>query len=79
MKAFKQWFRQPTTVAGFSALSGTLIALILKQMSLTEALPLLVGAVTSMLLPDNSSAKQEAVDLAKQVASITTQQKGTAI
>ncbi len=77
MNAFMKWFRQPTTVAGFSALSGTLIALLLKQVGPAEALPLLVGAITSMLIPDNSAAKQDATDLAKQVEAIAAQTKAT--
>jgi hypothetical protein len=78
MNSLKQWFQQPTTVAGFSALSGTLIALVLKQVSVVEALPLLVGAITSMILPDSSAAKQDAVDLAKQVTAAVTEQKRAA-
>jgi len=69
MMAVRAWVRQPTTVAGFSAMLGTLCALILHQLQWTQAVPLLVGAVTSMLLPDNAGAKQEAEALATEAVS----------
>jgi hypothetical protein len=78
MLRLERWFRQPTTVAGFSALSGTLLAVLLKQVGLAEALPLLVGSIVSMALPDNTSAKQEAADLTKQIVTVASQKKGTA-
>jgi len=61
------WLRQPTTVAGMSTFFGTLVALVLKQMSLVEAAPLLAGGAMSIVLPDNSAAKQQAEALAKDV------------
>jgi hypothetical protein len=64
MMTLRAWARQPTTVAGFSAMLGTLCALILHQVQWMQAVPLLVGAATSMLLPDNAGAKQEAEALA---------------
>jgi phospholipid N-methyltransferase len=71
MTSLKAWMRQPTTVAGFSALLATLCALMLHQVQWTQAVPLLVGAATSMLLPDNAGAKQQAESLAAEaVASL---------
>jgi hypothetical protein len=64
MARLKAWMRQPTTVAGFSALLATVCALVLHQVQWPQAVPLLVGAVTSMLLPDNTNAKQAAEALA---------------
>jgi len=64
MSQLRAWARQPTTVAGFSALLGTMCALLLHQVQWTQAVPILVGAVTSMVLPDNASAKQQAEALA---------------
>lgn len=61
------WLRQPTTVAGISTFFGTVVALLLKQMSLAEAAPLLAGGFISIVLPDNTAAKQQAVDLVKEV------------
>jgi CHASE2 domain-containing sensor protein len=69
MSALRAWARQPTTVAGFSAMLGTLCALLLHQVQWTQAVPLLVGAVTSMILPDNAGAKQEAEALATEAVS----------
>ncbi len=64
MADLRVWARQPTTVAGFSALLATLCAFLLHQVQWAQAVPLLVGAVTSMLLPDNTGAKQQAEALA---------------
>jgi hypothetical protein len=69
MLKLRSWARQPTTVAGFSAMLGTLCALVLHQVPWTQAVPLLVGAITSMLLPDNAGAKQEAEALATEAVS----------
>jgi hypothetical protein len=63
------WLRQPTTVAGVSTFVGTVVALLLKQISLAEAVPLLAGGAMSIVLPDNSAAKQQAEQLAKEVVS----------
>jgi len=72
MSDLRAWARQPTTVAGFSAMLGTLCALLLHQLPWTQAVPLVVGAVTSMVLPDNAGAKQEAEALATDaVAKVT--------
>jgi hypothetical protein len=67
MKRFTTWVRQPTTVAGISALFGTIVALALQQMGWAEAVPLLTGAAISMILPDNTAAKQQAVTVAAEI------------
>ena len=67
MSKLSIWLRQPTTVAGISTFFGTVVALFLKQMSLVEAAPLLAGGFMSIVLPDNTAAKQQAVDLVKDV------------
>ncbi|MGI4941825.1 MAG: hypothetical protein ACRYHQ_14900 [Janthinobacterium lividum] len=51
------WMRQPTTVAGLSALSGTAVALLGAQMSRQSSLPLLVASFVGIVLPDNAGAK----------------------
>jgi len=76
MRALNQWLRQPTTVAGISTFFGTLIALLLRQMSLVEAAPLLAGGAISIILPDNSVARQHAEELAKDVVSNTALKPG---
>ena len=63
MKALRAWVRQPTSVAGLSALFGTFSALILHQISWVQAAPLLVGALVSIALPDNTVAKADAEGL----------------
>ena len=60
MGNLRAWARQPTTVAGISALIATISALILKQLSWVQAAPLLAGAIASMVLPDDSSAGPQA-------------------
>jgi len=63
MKSLVAWLQQPTSVAGISALLGTLAALGLNEMNWAQALPLLAGSIVSIALPDNSGAKADAVDL----------------
>jgi hypothetical protein len=67
MRKLSMWLRQPTSVAGLSAVFGTVTALLLKQMTLVEAAPLLAGAAMSILLPDNSLVKQQAETFTKEV------------
>ncbi len=57
---FRDFLRQPSTVGGLAALCGTLEAAITGQMSWAHALPFIVGAVVSILLPDNSAARADA-------------------
>ncbi len=67
MEKLSHWLRQPTTVAGISTFFGTVVALLMKQMSPAEAAPLLAGGFISIVLPDNTAAKQQAEDLVKDV------------
>ncbi|HTR18080.1 MAG TPA: hypothetical protein VMI52_13745 [Acetobacteraceae bacterium] len=60
MQSILAWARQPTTVTGFSALCGTLVALLTHQVTLDTAAPLLVSGVLGMALPDNSAARSAA-------------------
>jgi hypothetical protein len=65
MLNFLAWVQQPTTIGGLAAFAGTASALLLQQMSWGHAIPILVGAATSMLLPDNTAAKNAAQTLAQ--------------
>ena len=67
MTFLRNWLQQPTTVAGLSAAFGTIVGLILQQVSLTQAIPLLIGAAVSIVLPDNAGARQQAELIANQV------------
>ena len=60
-----QWLQQPTSVAGLSTIIGTLAALLLREIDVAQAAPLLAGACASILLPDNANARNEAADLAR--------------
>jgi hypothetical protein len=62
------WLQQPTSVAGVSALVGTVSALMLHQITLAQALPLLAGAAASIALPDNTAAPSQAAGLVRAVA-----------
>lgn len=64
MNGLRNWIQQPTTVAGISGIFGTVVALLVHQLTWVQAVPLFVGAAVSAILPDNSSAKQQAQLLA---------------
>ena len=68
------WLRQPTSVAGISALLGTLLALVNQQLVWAQALPLIAGALISIALPDNAGAKANVASLAGAIA--TEKQQG---
>jgi hypothetical protein len=68
MQAVLAWLRQPTSVAGISALFGTLLALVNQQLNWAQALPLIAGALTSIALPDDAGAKTNAAALARAIA-----------
>jgi hypothetical protein len=70
------WLRQPTTVAGISALLGTVVAVLLGQMSVAAAVPLVTGAAVSMVLPDNSAARQQAATVAQEIVAQITDKEG---
>ena len=57
MKSWIAWSRQPTTVTAVATLAGTAAALATHQMTLANALPLIVGSLLGMALPDNGGAK----------------------
>jgi hypothetical protein len=64
MEKFNAWRRQPTTVAGFAVILGVISGVLSHQMSWAAAIPVLVGGIVSMILPDNSTAKADAVAVA---------------
>lgn len=68
MKAVLAWLRQPTSVAGISMLFGTFSALVTQQVSWAQAMPLIVGGLASIALPDNAGAKASAKLLARAIA-----------
>jgi hypothetical protein len=68
METVLAWLRQPTSVVGISTLFGTLSALITQQVSWGQALPLIVGGLASLALPDNAGAKAFTELLARAIA-----------
>ena len=77
MDNLRAWARQPTTVAGMSALVATISGLVLKQLSWIQAAPLLAGAVASIILPDDSSAGPRAKALVGELVTDLTATKET--
>ena len=67
MDKIRLWAREPSSVAGFATILGTLTAMLSHQLSWAQAIPLLVGAVVSLALPDNTGARAGAVALASAV------------
>ncbi len=67
MKLVNTWFQQPSSVAGVSGVIGTLFAILLHQVSWTQAIPLLTGSLISILLPDNAAAKTNAEGLSQDI------------
>jgi hypothetical protein len=63
--ALLAYLRQPTSIAGISAIVGTLMGLLSGNMTWESAAPLLVGAMVAIILPDNTSAKVAAATLVK--------------
>ena len=64
MAPIRAWLQQPTTVAGISTIMGTVVALLLGQITFAQAIPLFAAAAISAILPDNTAAKQETEMLA---------------
>jgi hypothetical protein len=75
MGKLSTWLRQPTTVAGISALLGTAVAVLLGQMSFAAAVPLVAGAAVSMVLPDNTSARQQVSTVAQEIVAQISQKE----
>lgn len=61
------WLRQPTSVAGIAAIFGTASAMLSGQLTTAQAIPVLVGAAASILLPDNTHAASSMRDAAQAI------------
>ena len=75
MNGIRSWAREPTSVAGFATVFGTLTALLSQQLTWEQAIPLFVGAVVSLALPDNTGARSGAVALASAVVTTIATEK----
>ena len=75
MDKFRKWAREPTSVAGFATILGTFTAMLSHQLTWAQAIPLLVGSVVSIALPDNTGARAGAVALAGAVVTTINLQK----
>ena len=75
MDKIRAWTREPTSVAGLATILGTFTAMLSHQLSWAQAIPLLVGAAVSLILPDNTRARAGAVALAGAVVTTITTEK----
>ena len=75
MRTLILWSQQPTSVAGLAAILGTLSGLLTRQISFMQALPIFVGALASIAIPDNTRAKAGAEAITAAVASIVLGEK----
>jgi hypothetical protein len=85
LKKILAWVQQPTTIAGLATFLGTIAAVLqhlvnpATGMSLTSALPVLLGGVVAMGLNDNTGKQAQAVQIATGVlASESTNLRGIA-
>ena len=78
MEFLLAWLRQPSSVAGISALIGTLSGVIAGQMSWGQAIPLLSGAIVAILVPDNSAARADAQAAGAEIVTAISNQVGGA-
>jgi hypothetical protein len=53
------WLKQPTSVVGLSGIFGTVAAVLSGSMTWQAAVPLFAGAITAIILPDNSAEKTD--------------------
>ncbi len=64
LRVFNDWRRQPSTVAGFMALGGTLASLTAGTISWRQALGGFVIAGVGLVFPDNANRKTSEVPAA---------------
>ncbi len=79
MSDIRAWARQPSSIAGLAAICGAISALLTHQLSWAQATPVLVGALVSVALPDNTQAKTEAVGLTAAIVSTVYHEQGEKI
>ena len=60
----RKFLGQPTTVAGLATLCGTAEAVLPGHLTWQAAVPLVVGALVGIVMPDNSSLEKDAEALA---------------
>lgn len=67
----KSWATQPTTVAGISALLGTLSGWASGAITMHTAIPLVVTGVVAIIIPDNTGLKDAAGTLAADATTLS--------
>ena len=60
----KQFLGQPTTIAGLATLCGTGEAILTGHLTWQAAIPLAIGALVGIAIPDNTALAQDAETLA---------------
>lgn len=56
----KQFFHQPSTVLGLSGITGALTGVLSGQMTWLHAVPVMVGSLVAILVPDNTALQHDA-------------------
>ena len=60
----QKFIHQPTTIAGLASLAGIVEAVLSGHMTWQAAIPVAVGAVVAIAIPDNTALAQDAETLA---------------
>ncbi len=68
----RSWLSQATTGGGIAALLGTASALAAGQLSLHQAIPVLVAGVVGLIWPENSGSKAAAETAATSIETLVT-------
>ncbi|MGH7068180.1 MAG: hypothetical protein ACREFO_05910 [Acetobacteraceae bacterium] len=59
MKRFLAFWKQPLNQGALAAAAGTALAVLQGSMTWQHAVPLAVGALVALIIPDNSVAKED--------------------
>lgn len=64
----KAWYHQVTTGAGFTTFLGTITAYLTGNLTLSQSVPLFVGAAVAIVWPEKPAASQQAEKVAGDIA-----------
>ncbi len=67
ISAVLRWMKQPTSVAGASVVMSALAAWATGTATINQAIVMAVGGLVAIALPDNSTAKADAMAVAEKV------------
>lgn len=75
---FDKFIHQPTTIAGLATLAGTAEAMLSGHMTWQAAIPVAIGAIVAIVIPDNTALQQDAETLAATAIKIGAEDRGSA-